>query len=286
MRLLIMLPSLLLMMFFHVSASAQDAADDAKLLAELTQFEKNSWEAMLKDDKEFFRTNLAPEAKGFMADGSIITRDDIIRNLDDYHLTKYSMAEVSLLRINEDSAMVMYRASYEGVHKNNKENFSDVESSSLYVRREGKWLEIFYQETAKPRAEHGTAEEAKALVAKGIALIAKEGAAAFPKINAGEDGLKDRDLYLFVHNTEAPAKVVAYGGAKLKHDPIGMPVTGVVGFAGKPIGKLVQEQATEKGAWIDYLWLNPTTGKPEQKFTWFVRSGGYVVGCGIYGSAH
>ena len=286
MRLLIMPPSLLLLMVFQISASAQDAASDAKLLAELTQLEKNSWEAMMNDDKEFFRTYMAPEAKCFPADGSIIGRDDVIRNLDDYHLTKYSMAEVSLLRINEDSAMVTYRASYEGVHKNKKEQFSDVESSSLYVRREGKWLEIFYQETAKPRAEHGTAEEAKALVAKGIALIAKEGAAAFPKINAGEDGLKDRDLYLFVHNTEAQPKVVAYGGPKLKHDPIGTPVTEIVGFGGKQIGKLVQEQATEKGAWIDYLWLNPTTGKPEQKFTWFVRSGGYVVGCGIYGSAH
>ena len=286
MRLLIFLPGLLLLPVFQLCANAQDSANDAKLLAELTQLEKNSWEATVKDDKEFFRTYLAPEAKWFLADGTVVGRDDVLRNLDDFHLTKYSMGEVSILRVNEDSAILMYKLSYEGVHKNNKEKFTDVESSSLYVRREGKWLEIFYQETAKPRAEHGTAEEAKALVAKGIALIAKEGAAAFPKINAGEDGLKDRDLYLFVHNTEAQPKVVAYGGPKLKHDPIGTPVTEIVGFGGKQIGKLVQEQATEMGAWIDYLWLNPTTGKPEQKFTWFVRSGGYVVGCGIYGSAH
>ena len=99
-------------------------------------------------------------------------------------------------------------------------------------RRDRKWFKIFYQEIAKPRAEHGTAEETKALLAKAVDLIAKEGAAAFPKINAGEDGLKDRDLYLFVHNTEAQAKGVAYGGPKLKHDPIRMPAIEVVGFDG------------------------------------------------------
>ena len=44
--------------------------------------------------------------------------------------------------------MVLYRAGFEGVHKGKKLSQSGVESSSLYVRRDGKWLEIFYQETA------------------------------------------------------------------------------------------------------------------------------------------
>lgn len=286
MRSVMLLPCLLLVTVLQLSVAAQNSANDAKLLTELTKLERDSWEATMKDDKEFFRTYCAPEAKFFFADGSAASRDDLLRNLDDFHLTKYSMSEVSMLRVNEDSAMIIYRVSYEGVHKTKKEQFTDVESSSLYVRRDGKWLEIFYQETAKPRPDHGTAEEAQTLVAKAIALINKEGAAAFPKINTGENGMKDRDLYLFVQNTGPQAKVVAYGGSKVKKDPIGMPAIEVVGFAGKPIGKLIQEQATEKGAWIDYLWPNPITGKPEQKFTWFVRSGDYIVGCGIYGSAH
>ena len=48
--------------------------------------------------------------------------------------------------------MVLYRASFEGVHKGKTLSTSGVESSSLYVRRDGKWLEIFYQETATPPA--------------------------------------------------------------------------------------------------------------------------------------
>jgi len=42
------------------------------------------------------------------------------------------------------------RASCEGVHKGKRLAQTTVESSSLYVRRDGKWLEIFYQETAIP----------------------------------------------------------------------------------------------------------------------------------------
>ena len=128
-------------------ASAQTPGDE-RLLAELTALERASWEATLKDDKEFFRTYMAPEFKGLFADGTVADREDFLRNMDDFHLVKYSMGDVSLLRINEHAVMVLYRAGFEGVHKGKKLSQSGVESSSLYVRRDGKWLEIFYQETA------------------------------------------------------------------------------------------------------------------------------------------
>ncbi len=128
-------------------ASAQTPGDE-RLLAELTALERASWEAALKDDKDFFRTYMAPEFKGLFADGTVAGREDFLRNMDDFHLVKYSMGDVSLLRINEHAVMVLYRAGFEGVHKGKKLSQSGVESSSLYVRRDGKWLEIFYQETA------------------------------------------------------------------------------------------------------------------------------------------
>ena len=128
-------------------ARAQTPGDE-RWLAELTALERASWEAALKDDKDFFRTYMAPEFKGLFADGTVADREDFLRNMDDFHLVKYSMGDVSLLRINEHAVMVLYRAGFEGVHKGKKLSQSGVESSSLYVRRDGKWLEIFYQETA------------------------------------------------------------------------------------------------------------------------------------------
>jgi len=282
------LPLFLLLATFlgQLSLTAQTSNDDAKLLGELTQLEKASWDAAVTDNKEFFRSYMAPEFKGYFADGTSAGREDFLRSLDDFHLTKYNMSNVSLIKINDDAAMLLYTLAYEGAHRDHKVNLSGISSSSLYVRRGGKWLEYFYQETAAAIPNHGSADDAKALVAKTIALINKEGTAAFAKINAGQEGTRDRDLYAFVHSTGDQAKVLSYGGPKLDKDPVGRPVTDIIGFAGKPIGKLTQELATEQGAWLDYKWLDPATGKVEQKFTWVVRSGNYIVGCGVYGSGH
>jgi hypothetical protein len=43
--------------------------------------------------------------------------------------------------------MILYKLGYEGHHKGKKIKMSNIESSSLYVLREKKWVEIFYQET-------------------------------------------------------------------------------------------------------------------------------------------
>ena len=131
------------------AAFAQNPADE-RLLTELTSLERASWEATIRDDKEFFRGYMAPEFKGFFADGTVAGREEFLRNLDDFHLAAYTMGEVSMMQINEHAVMVLYRASFEGIHKGKRLAKSDVESSSLYVRRDGKWLEIFYQETAIP----------------------------------------------------------------------------------------------------------------------------------------
>jgi len=131
------------------AAFAQNPADE-RLLTELTSLERASWEATIRDDKEFFRGYMAPEFKGFFADGTVAGREEFLRNLDDFHLAAYTMGEVSMMQINEHAVMVLYRASFEGIHNGKRLTKSDVESSSLYVRRDGKWLEIFYQETAIP----------------------------------------------------------------------------------------------------------------------------------------
>ena len=94
---------------------------------------------------------MAPEFIGFFADGTSANRAAFISNLDDFQLSSYTMGKVSLLRINDDAVMILYRLGYEGMHKGKKLKLSGIESSSLYTRRDGKWLEIFYQETLVPK---------------------------------------------------------------------------------------------------------------------------------------
>lgn len=121
---------------------------DEQLLDELTALERQSWEATLKGDKEFFKTFLAKEAKGMLADGAVIGYEQIIKNLDGLELRNYTMGIASILRVSKDSAMILYPASYEAVHKGTEERYSAVNCSALYERRNGRWQQLFYQETA------------------------------------------------------------------------------------------------------------------------------------------
>ena len=40
--------------------------------------------------------------------------------------------------------------------------------------------------------------------------------------------------------------------------------------------------ATTNGAWVDYRWEDPLTGKVVPKSSWVVLHNGYIFGCGIY----
>jgi hypothetical protein len=61
------------------------------------------------------------------------------------------MGKVSLLRISNDVVMILYKINYEGIQQGKKINESNIESTSVYVQRKEKWLEIFYQETQAPK---------------------------------------------------------------------------------------------------------------------------------------
>lgn len=264
------------------SVSAQDAISDAELLQKLTQLEKASWDAAAAGDKKFFESYLAPEAVWFLADGTSVNRDSFLKDSDQLKVVKYNMGPTSLIRINEDAGLVIYRIAYEAVASGHKEIYSEIESSSLYVRRGGKWLEIFYQETPVKGASHGTAEEAKAMVVRAIELFKKEGVAAFDTITKGAGGFRDRDLYVFVAEANPEGKVVAYGGAKVPVDQLGRRLLDVQSPDGDPVGKSLLEIATSQGAWLDYNYIDPITDENEHKFSWVVLHDKYLFGCGIY----
>jgi hypothetical protein len=63
---------------------------------------------------------------------------------------------------------------------------------------------------ARLRAEqHGTAADAKAMVAKAIGLYKTKGTASFDTMNKGETtGFRQGDIYIFVFSTGAQPKVV------------------------------------------------------------------------------
>jgi cytochrome c len=123
----------------------------------------------------------------------------------------------------------------------------------------------------------GSAEEAKALVAKAIALFKEQGTKAFEAMNRPDGGFVDRDLYIFVIGPDK--KVVAHAT-----DPsqLGADLMTLTDADGKPFGREMIETATEAGSWVDYKWRNYQTGQDEPKSSWVVKAEGYIFGSGVY----
>ena len=133
------------------NSNIETTSKDTELLNTLAKLEKDSWEAIKKRDTAFFSSYMAPEFKAILVDGSTANRADFIRNFDDFQLTHFTMGKVTLLRISSDVVMILYKINYEGLQQGKKINESNIESTSVYVLRNEKWLEFFYQETQGPK---------------------------------------------------------------------------------------------------------------------------------------
>ena len=137
--------AILSVLLVSLPATAQPPAD---LLATLGKLERDSWEAMKRQDASFFKTFMADDFKGVFADGQAVTKKDFVEALSAYKLTAYDMGEPELLPVGADAAFVLYKVGYEGTFQGEKVKVTGARASSLYVKRGGRWVELFYQETA------------------------------------------------------------------------------------------------------------------------------------------
>jgi cytochrome c len=127
--------------------------------------------------------------------------------------------------------------------------------------------------------DHGSAEEAQAMVARAIALFDEVGAqATMDAINHGPAlDFLDGDLYVFAYD---PAELIS--AHAVNQSLVGRPVAGFIDVDGKAFGQEISDQATAEGVWVDYKWVDPVSEEVEQKSSWVVRHDGYLFGVGIY----
>jgi cytochrome c len=129
------------------------------------------------------------------------------------------------------------------------------------------------------KADKGSADEAKAMVTKAVALIKAEGKEkAFAKFNDNKGAFVDRDLYIYI--IDMKGKCLSHGtNAKL----IGKDLYDLKDADQKQFIKDMLAVANAKGnGWSDYKWTNPTSKKVENKSSYFQKVEDFVVVCGIY----
>lgn len=128
--------------------------------------------------------------------------------------------------------------------------------------------------------ERGTADEAKALVEKGIAHIKAVGAEkAYADFTAGGKWA-DRDLYIFAYDFNGVN--LAFGN---KPAMVGKNLFDLKDAGGNPVIKDLANVAKTKGSgWHNYMWSDPITKKVQPKSSYVVRVPGAeaFIGAGIY----
>jgi hypothetical protein len=132
------------------------------------------------------------------------------------------------------------------------------------------------------KADHGTADEAKAMLMKAIAAVHADKTKALDMFNKGEGGFLDRDLYVFCSNL-SDGKVVAVGNPNAKQllgtdgrtlkDSSGK-VYGAELFAGeqKPEGQFTE---------VSYMFPRPGADKTPVPKVSIVTNVGGGLGCGV-----
>ncbi|CAA7621169.1 conserved exported hypothetical protein [Magnetospirillum sp. LM-5] len=127
--------------------------------------------------------------------------------------------------------------------------------------------------------EHGTADEAVALVKKATAHYSSAGpekaCTAFADPNGG---FQSKDLYVFVQKLDGimicHAKNPGLNTKDLKT---------LKDSDGTEFVAAMMKVASEKGAgWVDYKWVNAQSKKIEPKSTYVQKSGDVFIGAGIY----
>lgn len=128
-------------------------------------------------------------------------------------------------------------------------------------------------------AEHGTAEEATAMVKKAVEFLKKNGKEKLlAEVSNGKGNFVDRDLYLSVYDFNG--MVLAHG---VNPKIIGKSVIGLNDVDGKFFMKdiVAQSKSAGKGQ-TEYKWPNPVTKEFQKKSAYFEALDDVIISCGYY----
>lgn len=123
----------------------------------------------------------------------------------------------------------------------------------------------------------GSAAEAKAMLNRAVTEMKHDKEAALAKFNKGDDGFRDRDLYVFCAGPD---------GTTLSHanpKQVGMNLKELKDKQGKLFGKEMFDVAREgKLKQVSYMWPKPGSDEPVKKVSYVTKVGGDVCGVGYY----
>jgi uncharacterized protein (TIGR02246 family) len=136
-------------------ARAQDKPDVAALREQIMALEKESWEYLRTRDRAAMRRFL-PDDAVLIFSGQRYDKDEMLAHMANYRLDRYEIGPTYGLRvIGPDAAVLIYRVTSRGATRFDRTATDKVLATSLYVRRNGRWRAVLYQETPSTAANPG-----------------------------------------------------------------------------------------------------------------------------------
>jgi hypothetical protein len=133
------------------SGVAAQPADPAALLGTLMELEKASWQYVKDKNLAGMQNYLADDGLLIFGDGSRYTKAQFLKVIPDFRLDSFTIDPKAEVKVwTPDVATLLYRITYASAMKDAKPVTLKVASASTYVRRNGKWWSVLYQETPTP----------------------------------------------------------------------------------------------------------------------------------------
>ncbi len=120
---------------------------DSKLEAEIIALEKQAWEEWKNGNKKFVENFVADDVFYVYPEG-VANKSQIVEGVGSCKFNSYSLADFKFKMLDNNAALVSYIANQD-IICDGKPEPKAVRSSSVYVKRNGKWLSTFYTETAE-----------------------------------------------------------------------------------------------------------------------------------------
>jgi hypothetical protein len=112
--------------------------------------EKLAWELTKKKDRAGLAKLLSEDFTEITEDG-VFERDQILANLDILMLSSYSPRDFKAKVIAPDTVLLIFQVTVSGTYKDHPFQ-ADNNAASLWMKRGGKWLNVFFQETPIPKS--------------------------------------------------------------------------------------------------------------------------------------
>lgn len=127
---------------FGQAKTSKDA--DNSVEAQITKMEKQSWEEWKNKNNSFVQNFLTNEAFFVYGDG-VVDKQQIVKNVGNCEIKSYSLDNFKFQMLDKNAALLTYTAAQD-VTCGGKIQPAMVRATSVYVKRNGKWLCTFYTE--------------------------------------------------------------------------------------------------------------------------------------------